>query len=72
VIYYTSLISDEDDFTEVNKEVVSLAGRWEHLCGALGIRPSTMSTIKSAHAMFPDQCLAKTLTEWLNKNYKVG
>lgn len=71
VIYYTLLISDEDDFTEVKKEVASLAARWEDLGGSLGIRPSTMDTIKSAHAMFPNQCLAKTLTEWLNKNYKV-
>ena len=56
---------------EVKAEVTSLAGRWQDLGGSLGIRPSTMNTIKAANAQFPNQCLAETLTEWLNKNYKV-
>ena len=63
------LYTAEDDTQNVYKAVLDLAGKWCHMCSALGFKPAVAETI--ATRIDPEQCLREVIVRWLRKTYDV-
>jgi len=63
------LYTAEDDTQDVYRAVLDLAGKWRHMCSALGFKPAVAETI--ATRIDPEQCLQEVVVRWLRKTYDV-
>ena len=66
---WLSCYTAEDDMQDVYRAVLDLAGKWCHMCCALGFKPAVAETI--AACIDPEQCLREVIVRWLRKTYDV-
>jgi hypothetical protein len=65
-------ISEEDDWNIVIKECSSLAAKWEHLSGYLGLSIRTIDTIKGNFPSDRAGCWNEALKQWVLQNYRTA
>ena len=65
--------ADEDqDFTDVLKAVIEVAGRWKDLGITLGLHIGHLDCIQFNNPHSARNCLCKMLLEWLERRYNVS
>ena len=61
--------TEEDDWNIVIDECSSLAAKWEHLSGLLGLRPSLIASIRGNHPYDNTGCWNDALLQWITQQY---
>ena len=69
---YGIIILEEDDWNIVIKECSSLAAKWEHLSGYLGLSIRTIDTIKGNSPNDKAGCWNEALKQWILQNYRTA
>ena len=70
MIYFLSLLSDEDDFRDICRELVSIKAKYYELGVELGLPPGELDAIRKDHAV--DQAFNEVILRWLRQQYNIA
>ena len=70
VIYF--FITEQEDWNVVIRECASLAARWKHLSGFLGLPSTVIDQIQCDHPNDSSSCWNEALNQWIKQNYNTG
>ena len=67
--YSSSILSDEDDWNDVIIACSSLAPKWQHLSGLLGLPIKTIRTIRESYPNDSETSWSEALMQWIMQEY---